>query len=97
MILNVWQTEKTHQSIKVFEFDDYIFAFTSEVIGKTTFELEVELEENCMTVCVRTNNGKTISIKCDKKQKAATISEKVERKTSIPRGILTSYPRKSVE
>ena len=42
---------------------------------------------NCMTVYVRTNNGKTISIKCDKQQKAATTSEKVERKTSIPRGM----------
>ena len=40
-----------------------------------------------MTVYVRTNNGKTISIKCDTKQKAASTSEKGERKTSIPSGM----------
>ena len=84
---DVWQTSTAHQSIKVYEFDDYFFASTTEVIGKTTFELEDELEENCMTVHVRTSSGKTISIECDKKQKAATLSEKVERKTSIPRGM----------
>ena len=59
---DVWQTQTAHQSIKVHEFDDYIFAFTTDVIGKTTFELEDELAENYMTVYVRTNNGKTISI-----------------------------------
>ena len=36
-----------------------------------------------MTIFVRTNSGKTINIKCDKKQKAATILEKVERRSSI--------------
>ena len=46
-----------------------------------------EFEENCMTVYVRIINGITISIKCERKQKAATVSEKVERKTSIPRGM----------
>ena len=39
-----------------------------------------------MTVYVKTISGKTISIKCDKKQKADTVSEQVEVKTSIPRG-----------
>ena len=68
---DVWQTQTAH--------DDCIFAFTTEVIGKVTFELEDELEENCMTVYVRTNNGKTISITCDKKQKTTTISENVEK------------------
>ena len=58
---------------------------TTEVAGKTTCELEDELEENSMTIYVRTSSGKTIRIKCDKKQKAATILEKVERRSSIPR------------
>ena len=61
-------------------------ADATEESGKTTTELEDEPEENCMPVYVRTINGKTIKIKCDRKQKAATESEKVERKTSIPRG-----------
>ena len=54
-------------------------------MGRPPLELEDELEENCMTVYVRTISGKTISIKCDEKQNAATISEKVERRSSIPR------------
>ena len=81
----VASAQTAHQSIKEYECDDYIFAFATETSGKTTIELEDELEE--MTVFVRTINGKTISIKCDRKQKAATVSEKVERKTSIPRGM----------
>ena len=67
--------------------DVYIFALTTEVTGKTTFELEDELEENIMTIYVRASSGKTISIKCYKKQKAASILEKVERRSLIPRGM----------
>ena len=57
--------------------------------GKITTELELEdePEESSMTVIVKTFNGKTISIQCDNKQKADTVSEKVEMQTSIPRGI----------
>ena len=40
-----------------------------------------------MTVHVKTINGKTLSIKCVRKQKAATISDEVERRSSIPRGM----------
>ena len=68
-------------------FDDNFFASTTEVIGKTTFELGDELEDKCMTVYVRTSSGKTISIKCDKMQKA------VERNTSIPRGMTYLVPQ----
>ena len=39
-----------------------------------------------MTVYVKTISGKTISIKCDRKQEADAAPEKVEMKTSIPRG-----------
>ena len=71
-----------------YEFDDCIFAFTIEMNGKiiAEVELEVKREESSMTVYVKTINGKTISIKCDKKQEVDTVSEKVEMKTSIPRG-----------
>ena len=40
-----------------------------------------------MTVHVKTINGKTISMKCNRKQKSAVISDEVERKSSIPRGV----------
>ena len=89
---DVWQTQAAHQSDKnyvrddyIFEFEnDYIFVFDNEVNEKTTVELDDVLEENYMTVCVRTINGKTISIKCDKKQ-TATISDEVERRSLILR------------
>ena len=38
-----------------------------------------------MTISVKTSSGKTISIKCDKKQKTAIISDEVERRSLIPR------------
>ena len=65
---------------------------------------KLNIEENCkifnegmnknraecltMTVYVRTINGKTISIKCDRQQKAAKILETAERKTLISRGMM---------
>ena len=91
----MWQIQVAHQSNKnyecddyIFEFEnDYIFVFATEVSEQTTIELDDALEENCMTVHVKTINGKTISIKCDKKQKAATASDEVERTSSILRGM----------
>ena len=41
-----------------------------------------------IAVCVRTINGKTISIECDIQQKAARILQTAERKTSISRGAM---------
>ena len=92
---DVWQNQAAHQSKKNYECDDntfefendYIFVFANEVSEKTTTELDNALEENYMTVYVKTINGKTVSIKCDKKQKAATISHEVERRSLIPRGM----------
>ena len=56
----------------IYEFEnDNIFVFANEVNVKTTIELDEVLEENYMTVYVKTINGKTISIKCDKEQQAA--------------------------
>ena len=91
----MWQTQAAHQSNKnyvcddyIFEFEiDYIFVCATEVSEKTTIELDDALEENCMTVYVKTIIGKTISINRDKKQKAATTSDEVERRSSIPRGM----------
>ena len=47
---------------------------------KFTTELEHkdEFEENYMTVYVKTISGKAIRIKCDKKQKADTVSKKLK-------------------
>ena len=42
-----------------------------------------EFEENYMTVYMKTISGKTIRIKCDKKQRADTVSEKFEMRTAI--------------
>ena len=63
-----------------YEFDDYIFALTTETSEKINTELEHEdeLEENSMTVYVKTISGKTISIKCDKKQESDTVSKKLK-------------------
>ena len=62
---DVWQNQT----------DVYIFAFTTEVTGKTIFELEDENEGYSMTICVRTSSGKTISIKCDRNKKQLQVSE----------------------
>ena len=43
------------------------------------------LEENYMMIYVKMTNGKTISMKCEGKQTAATISDEVERRSMIPR------------
>ena len=86
----VWQALRAQQSIKHYEFDDYDLAPTTETSGKITTELEHEdeLEENNMTVYVKTISGKTISTKCDKKQKADRVSKKVEMKTSTPQSTI---------
>ena len=55
--------------------------------AKTIVELEEEIEDNKITIYVRTSSGNTISIKCDKKQKAASVSDEVERRSVIPRGM----------
>ena len=61
---SVWQVQTAHQSMKKYEFDDNIFAFTAEMNGKITTELELEdePEENSITVYVKTISGRTISI-----------------------------------
>ena len=91
---DVWPSQAAQQSNKNYECDDYTFefendyisVFANEVSEKTTIELDNALEENYMTVYVKTINGKTITIKCDK-QKAATISDEVQRRSSISRGM----------
>ena len=64
------EIDMTDMKNTIFEFEnDYIFVFATEVNEKTTIELDDVLEENYMTVYVKTINGKTISIKCDKNRK----------------------------
>ena len=46
-----------------------------------------ESENNMITIYVRTSSGKTISIKCDKKRKAVSILDEVERRCTIPRSM----------
>ena len=48
---------------------------------------EDEKEKNELTIYVRTSSGKTICIKCAKKQKATSILDEVERRSAILRGM----------
>ena len=70
-----------------YEFQEYIFTIATEenckIFGGGMIKDRVE--NPYMTVYVRTNSGKTISIKCDSRQNATRIMEMVERKTLIPR------------
>ena len=72
------------------EFLEYIFTLNIEENGKISNEgmNKNRTQYTNMTVYVRTINGKTISIKCDRQQKAARLLEIAERKTSIPRGMM---------
>ena len=64
-----WESQRAHQSIKLYEFDSYIFTHSNEVTGKIIVEPEDENEENKLTIYVRTSGGKTISVKCAKNRK----------------------------
>ena len=74
---NKWQIQTAQQPHGKFVGSDYT----------TEFEKENDdmLEENFMTVYVKTIYGKTISLKCDRNMTAAVISVEVERRSSIPR------------
>ena len=67
--------------------NEYIFEFATEVNEETANENDDVLEENYMTKKVKMINGMTISIKCEGKQTAAIISDEVERRSLIPRGM----------
>ena len=56
-------------------------------MGKTIVDPEDENEKNMITKKVRMSSGKTISLKRAKKQKATSISDEVERRYAIPRGM----------
>ena len=66
-----WQSQRAHQSIKLYEF---LHAF-----HKVYRKDHCNFREN--------EQRKTISIKCAKKQKATSISDEVERRSAIPRGM----------
>ena len=72
-----------HESIKLYEFDHYIFTYSKEFAGKILVEPEGENEKNMITIYVRTSSGKTISIKCE----AVSILDEVERRSTIPRSM----------
>ena len=92
-----WQSQRAHQSINLYEFDSYIFMHSNESAGKTIVEPEGETEKNKLTIYVRTSSGKTISIKCDKKRKAVSLLDEVERRSPIPRGMTSRASWKRVE
>ena len=83
-----WQSQRAHQSIKLYEFDSYLFTHSSESTGKTIVEREGKTEKNKLTKNVRTSSGKTISIKCEKKQKTTSILDEVGRRSAIPRSMI---------
>ena len=56
------QSQTAHQSIKLYEFNHYIFTYSNEFAGKIIVEPEGESEKNMKTIYVRTSSGKTISI-----------------------------------
>ena len=73
------------------EFLEYIFTLNIEENCKISNEgmNKNRTEYPNMTAYVRTINGKTISIKCDRQQKAVLrLLEIAERKTSIARGMM---------
>ena len=78
-----WQLRTAHQSIKNFKCGDpitefennYIFDFATEVNEENTNENDDLLEETYMMIYVKMINGKTIRIKCERKQTAAVISK----------------------
>ena len=69
------------------EFQDNVFTVTTDenckILGGGMINDRVENLN--MTGYVRTFSGKTISVKCDRRQNAVRIMEIVERKTSTPR------------
>ena len=78
-----------HQSIEFYEFDHYIFTYSNETAVKIIVEPVGENEKNMIRIYVRTGSGKTISVKCDKPEKAMTILDEVEKRSAIPRS--TTY------
>ena len=90
---DVWQNQTAHQSIELFEFDLHIFALATEVTGKTIVEPEGEIEENRDDNLRENDQSERQSVlKALKKKKAASISDEVERRSAIPRGMdVSSY------
>ena len=66
-------------------------------IEYNTEENDDVLEENYMTVYVKIINGKTISIKCHRNMTAAVISDKVERRSLIPRDMIRLVHRENAK
>ena len=72
-----------------YDFQDYLFKLTVEENGTISSEgMNKEHEKFFyVTVHVRTISGKTISIKCDKRQSITRIKDQISRKTKIPKDL----------
>ena len=66
----MWKTQAAHQFLKkyddcIFEFENYyIFVFATEANEEIANENDDVLDQNHITVYVKTINGKTISSEC---------------------------------
>ena len=89
-MLEVTHDENDKTIVGGTEFLAYIFTLNIEDNCKISSESmnKNRTEYSNMTVYVRTINGKTIRIKCDRQQQAARTLETAERNTSIPRGMM---------
>ena len=70
------------------EFQTYLLKNTIVEIGTISIEgMDNPMIYFYMTVYVRTINGKTISIKCEKRQRITRIKDETERKTKMPKAL----------
>ena len=90
-LTNKAQTTAAHQPAccefqEYLEFQESFLEISTGEIGKITIEsmIKEHIIYFYMTVYVRPNSGKTISIKCDKRQNVTRIKDEIERKTKIP-------------
>ena len=74
---------------KSYELQDYLFMHFVEENYTICNDGMNEVNEKLfyMTVYVRTISGKTISIKCDKRQGITRVKDEIERRTNIPKAL----------
>ena len=79
------QTQAHHP--KSYELHDYLFKYI-DVQNNMMYNdgvNDVDEKLSYITVHVRTISGKTISIRCDRRQSMTRIKDEIERKTKIPK------------
>ena len=79
---------QAHQS-KGYELQDHLFKCIVEEYCVIYNEGMKHVSEKLsyMTVYVRTISGKTISMRCDRRQSITRIKDEIERKTKIPKAL----------